>query len=329
MVTNEILPFCPTNTGTNLLTQVAYAAADDRDSGNKPGVASSKLNNKVLRQSAFVASQIAQYISDRLAADVLDDGVTATLLAQIKRAFSGTIVNVGTKTTTYTILNTDDLLFADATGGAFTMTLPAASANPGKIYYLVKKDSSVNAVTIARAGSDTINGLTSTSLPTQFAPIILVSDGVSKWTLLLTALPRSEVYVDTSNTKGSAGGNSIDCYQNIRKNSGTAITYASDAVNGDTFTINEPGIYTATVCLTAVVAAEIGISVNASSLTQAMSGLTYANGHRAYSTNEINHGGVATWTGFLTTGDVVRSHGNTSAGNNTLVCSFTICQVSK
>lgn len=87
MASNNILPFCPTDTGTNLLTQVAYAAASDRTNGNQPGVASSKLNNKAVRQSSFVSSQIAQYISNTINQDVLDDGNTATLLGQIQNTF--------------------------------------------------------------------------------------------------------------------------------------------------------------------------------------------------------------------------------------------------
>lgn len=88
MSNNNFLPFCPTDTGTNLLSQVDYAADAQRTIGNQPGVARSKLVNKAARQSAFVTSQIAQSISDSLSEDVLDDGVTATLLSQINRAFA-------------------------------------------------------------------------------------------------------------------------------------------------------------------------------------------------------------------------------------------------
>ncbi len=85
---NNILPFCPTDTGTNLLTQAEYVAASDRTNGNQPGVASSKLVNKAIRQSAFISSQIAQYISDKTGSSVLDDGDTATLLAIMVAAFA-------------------------------------------------------------------------------------------------------------------------------------------------------------------------------------------------------------------------------------------------
>lgn len=85
---NNFLPFCPTTGGANLLTQSEYAAATDRSNGNQPGVASSKLNNKAMRQASVIASQIAQFLADNLSVDVLDtDSVEATILAQMKAAF--------------------------------------------------------------------------------------------------------------------------------------------------------------------------------------------------------------------------------------------------
>lgn len=83
MATNEFLEFCPTDTGTNLLTEVEYTASTDRTSGNKPGIASAKLNNKALRQANFITSQFAQYLSDQSGTDTLDDGVNVKMLAQI------------------------------------------------------------------------------------------------------------------------------------------------------------------------------------------------------------------------------------------------------
>lgn len=84
---NNFLPFCPTDTGTNLVSQAAYAVDADRVSGNKPGIASSALNNKALRQASFVASQVAELIAAVQGVDVLDDGNTARLLQQMIATF--------------------------------------------------------------------------------------------------------------------------------------------------------------------------------------------------------------------------------------------------
>ena len=84
---NDFLPFCPTDTGTNLLSEADYTASADRTSGNKPGIASSKLNNKAIRQATYIASQIAQLTSNITQTDVLDNATPSQLLAQMMMAF--------------------------------------------------------------------------------------------------------------------------------------------------------------------------------------------------------------------------------------------------
>lgn len=70
----------------------------------------------------------------------------------------------------------------DASSAGFTATLPAAATTAnGATVYIKKTDSSANAVTIARTGSDTIDGATSLSLSGRNDCYCLVSDGVSKW----------------------------------------------------------------------------------------------------------------------------------------------------
>jgi hypothetical protein len=88
MATNNFLAFCPTDSGTNLLTQGEYAIAADRTVGNQPGVASSKLNNKALRQASVIVSQLAQYLSDKMATNILDDGNLANVLALMNSGFA-------------------------------------------------------------------------------------------------------------------------------------------------------------------------------------------------------------------------------------------------
>jgi len=80
---NEFLPFA-TGSGANVQTQAAYDANTDREDGNQPGIASSALNNKALRQGTFVASQVAQMLSDKTGTDTLDDGVENRFLSQLK-----------------------------------------------------------------------------------------------------------------------------------------------------------------------------------------------------------------------------------------------------
>jgi len=70
------------------------------------------------------------------------------------------------------------------TSAARAITLPLASAvTAGRIYIL--KDATgqadTNAITIARAGSDTIDGDTSYVMDEEYGSRIVVSDGTSKW----------------------------------------------------------------------------------------------------------------------------------------------------
>jgi|TARA_Y100000994_G_scaffold249282_1_gene260114 hypothetical protein len=93
--------------------------------------------------------------------------------------------------TSYTVAATDCVILVNtrptAQGGidsAITITLPAASDYPGRVVTI--KDSAgyadVNAITIAGAGSDKINGIdSSTSLPTPASFKTLISDGSSAW----------------------------------------------------------------------------------------------------------------------------------------------------
>lgn len=67
----------------------------------------------------------------------------------------------------------------DATAGAFTVTLPPANTEfaSGQYIIIMKIDSSANAVTVSRAGSDTIEGGTTKTLSSQYSKTILISDG--------------------------------------------------------------------------------------------------------------------------------------------------------
>jgi hypothetical protein len=82
-----------------------------------------------------------------------------------------------TKTSNYTISGTDVVIFANATSGNVTITLPAAASNAGYRFYIKRIDGSGNTCSIARTASDTIDGQTSISLDLQYTSLTVVSDG--------------------------------------------------------------------------------------------------------------------------------------------------------
>lgn len=86
----------------------------------------------------------------------------------------------------YTALVTDEYI-AVSTGTAKTVNLPSATA-VGAGHVLTIKDytggASANNITIARAGSDTIDGATSRTISTNYGSVRLVSDGGTNWEVL-------------------------------------------------------------------------------------------------------------------------------------------------
>ena len=97
--------------------------------------------------------------------------LTATTTTTSGDFVIGTKVKITTlaKTANYTLTSTDPgIIFADATGGAVTITLPAASSSTiGCRYEVFKVDSSANAVTIAGNGADTLLTGSTTSTTAQ------------------------------------------------------------------------------------------------------------------------------------------------------------------
>lgn len=139
---NDILPFCPTDTGTNLLSESDYLAATDRTIGNQPGIASAKLVNKALRQSAFMASQLGQYISNTTGTDLSDDANTARLLAQFVATLKPYAPNFTKKTTgsgtflltwIFQIASGNATIGATYTNNAHTFTVVATVAGATEV----------------------------------------------------------------------------------------------------------------------------------------------------------------------------------------------------
>ncbi len=93
MPTNNFRQFCPTDITTNLPTQADYLADPDLAIGNQPGVASSKLNNKALRQGTAIAAAIAQYMANISGDDVLDDANQTNLLATMAKTFATPVLH--------------------------------------------------------------------------------------------------------------------------------------------------------------------------------------------------------------------------------------------
>lgn len=83
------------------------------------------------------------------------------------------------KTTTYTLTATDGAVTADATSAAFTVTLPTAVGDAGRVFHIKRINSGTNAVTVGTTSSQTIDGVTTFALNVQWQSVTVVSDGTN------------------------------------------------------------------------------------------------------------------------------------------------------
>lgn len=104
-------------------------------------------------------------------------------------------LSVTSKTANYTLTNTDDLVICDTNAvGSFTITLPLASANPGKTFYIKRFDVGAQPtrnIAIATTGGDTVDGRASSAvkLTAQYQCFEVCSDGVSNWDIVASFNP--------------------------------------------------------------------------------------------------------------------------------------------
>jgi hypothetical protein len=77
------------------------------------------------------------------------------------------------------VAGSSSLILADTSGGTITINLPTASGV--KRFHIKKIGGAANAVTINRAGADTIEGGTSVSTSTDYVSWTIYADGSATW----------------------------------------------------------------------------------------------------------------------------------------------------
>jgi hypothetical protein len=114
-----------------------------------------------------------------LKAEAAGTGTARALNAELAGVIGGTV----TKTSAYTATASDFTIRVDASGGAVTITLPAAASHTGRLYRIKKVDGSANAVTIDGNAAETIDGAATQSTTTQYASFTIQSNGTN-WDII-------------------------------------------------------------------------------------------------------------------------------------------------
>jgi len=138
----------------------------------------------------------ASYSSPNTTVQILDAVLNNTLVSvehshhlpdwDGKSAISPRMVGgrkVKTISANYTTTLSDEIILADASGGAFTITVLAAAALIGRRQQIIKIDTSANTVTVDPSGAETINGNPSYIISRPLTGIEYDSDGVGLRTL--------------------------------------------------------------------------------------------------------------------------------------------------
>lgn len=134
---------------------------------------------------------------------------------------STVVVDVSAATTVST--GDDGSLYAaNATGGGFLITLPAAAdAGNGFEWSAIKVDSTSNTVTVDGNGSETINGNLDYTLSQQWATVTLRCDG-SEWYITAESVSRENAPFDPAHVEGLKLENGTTPASDVLINPGSA-----------------------------------------------------------------------------------------------------------
>ena len=304
---NNFLPFCPTDTGTNLLSQGDYAIATDRTIGNQPGVASSQLVNKALRQSAAMSSQVAQFLEDVTSTDILDNANQAQLLSQIKASLlrlAPVVTRLTSGSGTFNRSNVFFIAAGSATAGAtytnngntFTVTTTVSS---GTMIYMTGDGEPTNSGSLTKASGTGDSTLTFYAVRKPVALNVQVMGGGGGGAGSGTS----------GSTSGTSGGTSSFGTSLITCTGGTGGALSGAQTAGGSPTVNSPG--QTIIGYSGAQGAGAGVANN-NSMIGAQGGASFFGGAGAPAGNSAG-GGAVPGTGA----------GGASGGTNTTAASLT------
>lgn len=99
------------------------------------------------------------------------------------RIGEGLYVNVRSVSASGNVASNDYAILVNASGGAVTMTLPAAASSTGQVVNVKKTDASANSVTLDGNGAETIDGAATLAWTTQYQSYTIICNGTG-WSII-------------------------------------------------------------------------------------------------------------------------------------------------
>lgn len=194
-------------------TSATNAASSASSASSSASTATTQASNASTSASSASTSATNAASSASSASTSASNASTSASSAASSAALAAATVaggmysSVQDKSANYTVVSDDagDLLRVSTGSGAVTITLPLISTvTDGFKIAVTKWTGDSNAVTIARSGSDTINGATSANIGSQYTQIIFVADfETNQWFAATSGLGSTNVVVDVFNGTGS------------------------------------------------------------------------------------------------------------------------------
>lgn len=126
---------------------------------------------------------ITQPTADDLFCGVNDPSGSPETVKVTRANLGRRIIEPTAKSGNYILTSDDEIIKFDATGAARNGSLPTAVGAQGKVYIIVKIDSSANIVYVNPNGAETISGGTSYHLVNENESVTIVSDN-SNWIVI-------------------------------------------------------------------------------------------------------------------------------------------------
>lgn len=120
-------------------------------------------------------AQLSQFITS----SITSLNLTSLTANTISGKLNGFASSVSTISSSAMLSAEQHVILADAAAGNITLTLPDATAAANVQFAIKKIDSTANSVTVSTSNGQTIDGVSTKVITTQYEAIIFVSNGIN------------------------------------------------------------------------------------------------------------------------------------------------------